>query len=157
MTLPAIGKKIPAFKLKNQNGDLVSSESILGSWTVLYFYPKDDTPGCTVEACEFTDRLPDFKKLSAKVFGISPDSEESHQKFIKKKSLKIDLLADEGNKFCEKVGVWAEKNMYGKKYMGVVRTTFLIDQEGKIAFVWEKVKAEGHAEEVKAKIKELSA
>ncbi len=149
------GSKAPAFSLKNQDDKVTTLGDFGGKWLVLYFYPKDDTPGCTVEACEFTDQLPKFGKVDAQVVGVSPDSPESHRKFIKKKNLKITLLADEGNKVCETYGVWQEKSMYGRKFMGVVRSTFLIDPEGRLAHIFEKVKAEGHAETVRAKIAEL--
>lgn len=153
--MPKIGSKAPAFSLQNENELPRTLADFSGKWLVLYFYPKDDTPGCTVEACEFTDHLPKFGKLDAVVAGVSPDSPKSHQKFIKKKNLKITLLADEDHAVCEKYGVWQEKSMYGKKFMGVVRTTFLIDPSGKIAHIFEKVKAEGHAEEVRLKLAEL--
>lgn len=153
--MPKLGSKAPAFSLKNEKEETKTLADFAGKWLVLYFYPKDDTPGCTVEACEFTDQIPKFGKLDAVVVGVSPDSPKSHQKFIKKKDLKISLLADEDHAICEKYGVWQEKSMYGKKFMGVVRTTFLIDPDGKIAHIFEKVKAEGHAEEVRLKLIEL--
>ena len=155
--MPEIGKKLPAFQLPNEDGEIVSLDSLKGKWVVLYFYPKDDTPGCTVEACEFSDALTQLKKLDAVVYGVSPDSPSSHKKFIAKKGLKISLLADEGSKVSTAYGIWVEKSMYGKKYMGVARTTFLLSPDGKLAHVFEKVKPQGHAEEVRLKLKELKA
>jgi len=153
--MPKAGDKAPAFNLKDQDEDSVGLDEWKGQWLALYFYPKDDTPGCTVEACEFSAGVPKFGKAGATVVGVSPDSPEAHRKFIEKKKLKIRLLSDAGSKVCLKYGVWVEKNMYGKKYMGVARTTFLIDPQGRIAHVFEKVKPEGHAEEVRRKIVEL--
>lgn len=153
--MPAVGDKAPSFTLQDQDGTQASLSEWKGDWLVLYFYPKDDTPGCTVEACEFSASVPRFGKLHAVVVGVSPDSPEAHRKFIEKKKLKIRLLSDAGSKVSGKYGVWVEKNMYGKKYMGVARTTFLIDPEGRVAHVFEKVKPEGHAEEVRRKLVEL--
>jgi peroxiredoxin Q/BCP len=122
---------------------------------VLYFYPTDDTPGCTIEACEFGKQHPSFEKLDAVVLGVSPDDMKSHEKFSKKFDLPFLLLADEGHAVADSYGVWGEKQNFGKTYMGVIRSTFLIDGKGKIARIWRKVKAEGHAEAVLAAIKEL--
>lgn len=149
----AEGKKAPSFKLKDQDGKLISLESLKGSNVVLYFYPKDDTPGCTIEACNFRDEFPKFKKIDAVILGVSPDSVESHKKFAAKFKLPFSLLSDEKKEVCEKYGVWQEKSMYGKKYMGVVRTTFVIDGTGKIKKIFPKVKVEGHNEEVMAALK----
>ncbi len=149
----AEGKKAPSFKLKDQDGKLISLESLKGSNVVLYFYPKDDTPGCTIEACNFRDEFPKFKKIDAVILGVSPDSVESHKKFAAKFKLPFSLLSDEKKEVCEKYGVWQEKSMYGKKYMGVVRTTFVIDGTGKIKKIFPKVKIEGHNEEVMAVLK----
>lgn len=149
----AEGKKAPSFKLKDQDGKLISLESLKGSNVVLYFYPKDDTPGCTIEACNFRDEFPKFKKIDAVILGVSPDSVESHKKFAAKFKLPFSLLSDEKEEVCEKYGVWQEKSMYGKKYMGVVRTTFVIDGTGKIKKIFPKVKIEGHNEEVMAVLK----
>lgn len=140
------GQSFPDFSLTDQNGETVTLESLKGSKTIVYFYPKDDTPGCTVEACEFRDNLPKFK--GAKVIGVSPDSAKSHTKFIGKFSLNFPLLADTDKALCEACGVWVEKSMYGKKYMGVDRTTFLLDENGIVEKVWSKVKPQGHAKEV---------
>ncbi len=156
-TSKTLSGKAPAFSLPNQDGKKVSLKDLLGQWTVLYFYPKDDTPGCTTEACEFTTNWDQFQKLSARVIGVSPDSPESHQKFIAKHKLRIELLSDPEHEVLAKYGAWGEKNNYGKIYEGVLRTTVLIDPQGKIAHVWEKVKAAGHAEAVAAKLAELHA
>lgn len=146
------GDQFPDFKLQDQDSKTHSLQDLKGEKSVLYFYPKDDTPGCTVEACNFRDNLPHFKGI--KVFGVSPDDPKSHGKFIKKFELNFPLLADTDKKLSEAAGVWVEKSMYGKKYMGVERTTFLLDEKGKIAKIWRKVKPEGHAEEVLAAAKE---
>lgn len=148
--MPAVGKKAPAFKVEGSNGEVVSLTVLKGKRVVLYFYPKDDTPGCTIEAQEFRASLKDFEKKNAVVLGVSPDDVKSHCKFIKKFDLNFDLLADTDHSMCEAYGVWVEKSMYGKKYMGVQRATFLIDETGKLAKVWPKVKPEGHAAEVLA-------
>jgi peroxiredoxin Q/BCP len=137
--IPQIGDKAPDFDgLKNLKGKNI----------VLYFYPKDDTPGCTVEACGLRDSFAAIEKLNTVILGVSPDSAKSHDKFINKFQLPFALLADEDKKICQDYGVWVEKSMYGKKYMGVARTTFIIDKNGKIAKVFEKVKPEGHNLEI---------
>jgi peroxiredoxin Q/BCP len=151
-----VGKKAPAFSLQDENGTKVALSGLAGQWVVLYFYPKDDTPGCTVEACEFTSGLPKFDKLDATVLGCSRDTPESHRKFIAKYKLKIKLLSDPDHEVMEKYGAWGEKNNYGKKTMGVIRSTVLIDPAGKVAHHWPTVKAEGHAEQVRAKLAELA-
>ncbi|MGD8922177.1 MAG: thioredoxin-dependent thiol peroxidase [Candidatus Zixiibacteriota bacterium] len=147
-SIPDVGSKAPAFTLENQDGKKVSLKDFEGQWVVLYFYPKDNTPGCTTEACEFTDAMPNFKKLKAVVLGVSPDSVKSHQNFIAKQNLGITLLSDPDHRILEKYGVWQLKKNYGKEYHGVVRTTFLINPNGRIEHIWEKVKARGHAEAV---------
>ena len=152
-----VGKKAPPFSLQDDSGTKVSLSSLAGQWVVLYFYPKDDTPGCTVEACEFTAGLPKFGKLDAAVFGCSRDTPESHRKFIAKYKLKIRLLSDPDHEVMEKYGAWGEKNNYGKKTMGVIRSTVLIDPAGKVAHHWATVKAAGHAEQVREKLTELAA
>ena len=154
MSLIEVGRKAPAFTLPDQDGEKHALKDLAGSPVILFFYPKDDTSGCTKEACQFRDQLPDFKKVKARVFGISPDSVESHRKFVDKHELNFTLLADaardgdENPKICLKYGVWQEKSMYGRKYMGVVRTTYLIGPDGKVAERWDKVKVPGHAEAV---------
>jgi peroxiredoxin Q/BCP len=146
------GDSFPDFSLQDQDSKTYSLADLKGEKSVLYFYPKDDTPGCTVEACNFRDSLPRF--TGVKVFGVSPDDPKSHQKFVKKFDLNFPLLADVGHKLSEAAGVWGEKSMYGKKYMGVDRTTFLLDENGKIAKIWRKVKPEGHADEVLAAVQQ---
>jgi peroxiredoxin Q/BCP len=150
-----IGNRAPPFTLPNQDGERISVKGLEGQWVVLYFYPKDDTPGCTTEACEFTSNLRRFSKLNATVIGVSPDSPESHQKFIKKHKLKLDLLSDPGHQTMERYGAWGEKSMYGRKMMGVIRSTLVIDPSGRIAHHWPKVKAAGHAKAVHEKLAEL--
>jgi peroxiredoxin Q/BCP len=143
-----VGKPAPDFTLQDQNGKSVTLSKLKGSPVVLYFYPKDDTPGCTKEACGFRDESARFKKKKAVVLGVSPDDTKSHAKFAKKFELPFSLLADVGNKICEAYGVWKEKNMYGRKYMGVERTTFVIDGKGIVRQIFPKVKVDGHSEEV---------
>ena len=140
-----VGKKAPAFKLKNQDGKVISLSDLKGKKVVLYFYPKDDTPGCTKEASAFRDEFPKFGGLNAVILGVSPDSLESHQKFIAKYKLPFDLLSDEKKEVVEKYEVWKEKNNYGKKYMGVERTTYLLDENGVITKIFNHVKVEGHS------------
>ncbi|HSE25976.1 MAG TPA: thioredoxin-dependent thiol peroxidase [Pyrinomonadaceae bacterium] len=142
------GTTAPAFKTKDDNGEDVSLKDFKGQKVVLYFYPKDDTPGCTKEACSFRDAYSKFKKHGIKLLGVSPDSEASHQKFITKYKLPFTLLADRDHAIAEAYGVWGEKKFMGRTYMGVLRTTFLIDEKGKIKKVFEKVKPEDHATEV---------
>ena len=153
--LIAEGRKAPAFNLTDQDGGKHRLSAYQGRWVVLYFYPKDDTSGCTKEACQFRDARPDFEKTDAVVLGVSPDDEKSKAKFAAKHDLNFPILADPGAQVCEKYGVWQEKSMYGKKYMGVVRTTYLIDPKGKVARRWDKVKVPGHAEAVLQALGEL--
>ena len=148
--LPQIGAEAPAFTLPSEEGSLVSLADWRGQQVVLYFYPKDSTPGCTLEAQDFSRLATAFAAEDTKVFGISKDSVASHAKFCTKQSLGITLLSDEAGQTCEDYGVWGEKSLYGRKFMGITRATFLIDREGKIAQVWPKVKVKGHAEEVLA-------
>lgn len=152
-----VGKKAPSFTLQDENGSKVALSDLAGQWVAMYFYPKDDTPGCTVEACEFTSGLPKFDKLDAVVLGCSRDTPETHRKFIAKYKLKIKLLSDPEHTVMEKYGAWGEKNNYGKKTMGVIRSTVLIDPAGRVAYHWPSVKAAGHAEQVRAKLAELTA
>ena len=147
-----VGKKAPALTLANQDDKKVKLADYAGKWIVLYFYPKDDTPGCTIEACEFSEGIKDLENLDAVVLGCSPDDAESHRKFIAKHKLKVDLLSDPSHKTMEKYGAWGEKNMYGKIKEGVIRSTVIIDPAGKVAHHWKKVGAKGHAEKVKAKL-----
>ena len=139
------GNPAPDFTLADQDGKTVTLSKLKGTPVVLYFYPKDDTPGCTKEACSFRDSFAAFKKAGATILGVSPDSSASHAKFAKKFTLPFRLLADEGSKVCEAYGVWKEKNMYGKKYMGVERTTYVIDRDGIVRKVFPKVKVDGHS------------
>ncbi|WP_072392725.1 thioredoxin-dependent thiol peroxidase [Hyphomicrobium sp. CS1BSMeth3] len=150
------GDKVPAFKLPTDDGDTVSPADLAGSPAVIYFYPKDDTPGCTTEAKDFTRLAREFRKAGVAVVGISPDSVKKHQKFREKHELDVRLAADEDHSVAEKFGVWIEKSMYGRKYMGVDRATFLIDAKGRIAEAWRKVKVPGHAEEVLEAARRLS-
>lgn len=148
------GKKAPAFSLFNQDGNKISLKDISGKKIVLYFYPKDDTSGCTKEACSFRDAFPKFKKSDAIILGVSPDSVKSHKKFAEKYDLNFDLLADEDKKVVQLYNVWKEKSMYGKKYMGVERTTFIINEKGKIKKIFSKVKVDGHEKEVLEALKD---
>jgi peroxiredoxin Q/BCP len=148
MALIDPGKKAPAFTLNDQHGKTHRLSDYAGRPVVLYFYPKDDTPGCTKETCDFRDNLPKFKKSNAAVFGISILDEASKARFAKKFDVTFPLLADEDHAVAEKYGVWQEKSLYGRKFMGNVRTTYLIDGSGKVAKRWDNVKVDGHAEEV---------
>jgi peroxiredoxin Q/BCP len=143
-----VGDKAPDFSLPSSEGKEVSLKDLRGKKVVLYFYPKDDTSGCTKEACSFSENLGRVKKKGAVIYGVSADSIGSHEKFIDKYSLSFPLLSDERREMIKAYGVWQQKSLYGKKYMGIVRTTFIIDERGKIAHIFEKVKVEGHTEEV---------
>ena len=149
------GSKAPAFTLTADDGTKVRLTDLKGSPVVLYFYPKDDTPGCTREACAFRDQKAALQKLGARVFGISPDDVTSHEKFRDKYDLNFPLLADLDHKIAEKYGAWREKNMYGKKSMGIQRSTYLIDANGKVAKLWKSVKVDGHDEHVLAALTQL--
>ena len=148
--------KAPAFTLKATDGSTVKLSELKGKPVVVYFYPKDDTPGCTREACAFRDRLPELKKLGASVLGISADDVTSHKKFSDKLSLNFPLLADTNHTVAEKFGAWREKNMYGKISLGIQRSTFLIDAEGRVAKVWKKVSVDGHDQQVIDALKSLA-
>ncbi|OGZ44082.1 MAG: hypothetical protein A3J55_00790 [Candidatus Ryanbacteria bacterium RIFCSPHIGHO2_02_FULL_45_17b] len=143
-----LGDMAPAFTLPDQNEKIHTLSDYKGMWVLLYFYPKDDTPGCTKEACGVRDAFPQFKKMSAVVFGVSADSVAKHKKFAEKYTLPFVLLSDENKDIIKKYGVWAKKKFMGREYMGILRTSFLIDPKGKIAKIYEKVKPEQHAEEV---------
>jgi peroxiredoxin Q/BCP len=149
------GDSAPDIKLSTDDGRKATLKSLKGQPLVLYFYPKDDTPGCTTEAKDFSCMIGDFRKAGAAVIGISPDDAESHQKFRRKHALEVQLASDTDKSIAEAFGCWVEKSMYGKTYMGVERSTFLIDKAGKVARVWRKVKVAGHAEEVLAAVKAL--
>ncbi|MFN3653443.1 MAG: thioredoxin-dependent thiol peroxidase [Armatimonadota bacterium] len=152
--MPQIGDLAPDFTLPATDGEPVRLSDLRSRKVVLYFYPKDLTPGCTQEACDFRDRYAELQAAGAVLLGISPDPVKSHQRFTEKHALPFSLLADEGAAVATEYGVWKEKSMYGKTYMGVERTTFLIDEEGRIAQVWPKVKVNGHAEQVLAALRE---
>ncbi|MHB1206619.1 MAG: peroxiredoxin [Rhodospirillaceae bacterium] len=149
-----VGKAAPAFKMPMDDGSTLSLKDLRGKTVVLYFYPKDDTTGCTAEACDFRDRRPDFTALDATVIGVSKDPVKSHQKFKTKYSLNFALASDDSGA-CEAYGVWKEKSMYGRKYMGVERSTFIIDKSGIVRAEWRKVSVPGHAEEVKQALRGL--
>ena len=151
----AEGDKAPSFSLECDGGKKVSLKDFSGKPTVLYFYPKDDTPGCTKEAIDFTASAPALKKLGATVIGVSKDSVASHDKFKKKHKLAVILASDPEGKVLESYGTWVEKSMYGRTYMGIERSTFLIDGKGRLAKIWRKVKVPGHVEAVLAAAKEL--
>ncbi len=152
MALLEVGDKAPAFKTTNQDGEKVSLGDFKGKKVILYFYPKDDTPGCTKEACSFRDGWSKFRKTGVAVLGVSVDDEKSHRRFADKFSLPFPLLADTDKSIVKAYGVWGEKSMYGRKYMGTHRVTYLIDEKGRIAAVWPKVKPDGHADEILASI-----
>ncbi|MGV3616371.1 MAG: thioredoxin-dependent thiol peroxidase [Fimbriimonas sp.] len=142
------GQSFPDFSLSDQDGNIVTLSDLKGKKAVLFFYPKDDTPGCTTEACNFRDALPNFGDVP--VLGISADDAKSHRKFAKKFDLNFRLLVDEGHALSEAVGVWVEKSMYGKQFMGIARTTYVLDEDGIVQTVFRKVKPEDHAQEVRA-------
>ena len=149
------GKKAPDFTAPTDGGKKLKLSDLRGKLVVLYFYPKDDTPGCTTEACGFRDALPDFSKVKAQVIGVSKDIVARHDKFKQKYELPFPLVSDEDGKICEKYGTWVEKSLYGRKYMGIDRATFLIDKTGSVARVWRKVKVSGHVAEVLEAVKAL--
>lgn len=153
--LPAIGSKAPAFSLPADDGGKVTLKGLAGKKVVLYFYPKDDTPGCTTEGIAFSALKKKFDAAGAVVLGVSKDSIEKHCKFRDKHGLTVRLLSDEDGKMLEAYGVWGEKSLYGRKFMGITRTTFLIDGKGVVRQVWPKVKVNGHADEVLAAVKGL--
>jgi len=151
-----VGEKAPQFSLPDQGGRQVSLKDYKGRWVVLYFYPRDNTSGCTLEAIDFTTALKDFEKLGASVLGMSPDSVESHVKFRDRHQLSITLLSDPGHKILDKYGAWGTRKLYGREVKGVIRSTVLINREGKIAHAWSRVKVKGHVDAVKGKLAELS-
>ena len=142
------GKKAPAFKAMNDKGEMRSLKDYEGKKLILYFYPRDNTPGCTKQACSLRDGIKDLKKAGIQVVGVSPDSEESHQKFKDKFELNFELLVDEDKTLAKKYGVWVEKNMYGRKYMGIKRTTFLIDEKGVILKIFKTIDVKEHADQI---------
>jgi len=144
----SIGDTAPSFTLPTDEGGSITLSDLIGKRVIVYFYPKDATPGCTAEACSFRDEKPKFDKKNVVIIGISKDSIKSHQKFKEKEGLNFILASDETGEVCEKYGVWAEKSMYGKKYFGIDRSTFLIDEKGKIAKIWRTVSVPGHVDEI---------
>jgi len=151
----SVGEKAPQFALNDTDGNKVKLSDFKGKKVILYFYPKDLTPGCTVEACAFRDDIGAFKKLGAVVLGVSADSEKTHQKFTTKHNLNFPLLADVNHEVSDAYGAWQEKSMYGRKYWGIARITYIIDEKGKVAKAYEKVKVASHSEEVIAAIKSM--
>jgi thioredoxin-dependent peroxiredoxin len=150
-----VGDKAPDFAVAFDNAQEISTESLQGKHKVIYFYPKDDTPGCTVEAKDFRDHIADFDAANTVIIGVSKDSVKSHDKFKQKFCLPFPLASDEDGTMCEDYGVWVQKSMYGKTYMGIERTTFLIDKNGVIRQIWRKVKVEGHVSDVLSQVKAL--
>lgn len=155
MTQPTIGQTAPQISLPRDGGDVVNLSDFAGKKVVLYFYPKDDTPGCTKEAIGFTENVDAFAALDTVILGVSKDSLKKHDKFVAKHALKIALLSDEEGDVCERYGTWVEKSMYGKTYMGIERATFLIGTDGKIAQVWNKVRVPGHVDAVLEAVRAL--
>jgi len=153
--MPEIGQKAPNFSLPDENGKVVSLDDFKGKKLVLYFYPKDSTPGCTTEARDFTAHKQEFDAAGAVILGASKDSLKRHQNFISKQDLKITLLSDEDGVLCDAYGVWVQKKLYGREYMGIERATFLIDQQGIIRNIWHKVKVKGHVDAVLEAVKAL--
>ena len=152
-----INEKAPEFCLPNQDDVEICSRDLLGKWVVLYFYPRDNTPGCTTEACEFTEAAPDFSELDAIILGVSADSTKKHRNFIEKQNLGITLLSDEDASMMQEYGVWQMKKNYGKEYMGIVRTTFIIDPKGVVKAVFQKVRVKEHVAKVQAELERLQS
>jgi len=150
-----VGDTVPDFCSINQDEEEICFRDIRGRWIVLYFYPKDNTKGCTLEAIDFTDSLDEFNSLDTTILGVSPDSPKRHRNFIEKQGLKITLLADEDKNLANLFGVWRLKRSYGREYMGIVRSTFIISPDGKIAHRWSSVRVKGHVEKVKERLSEL--
>lgn len=152
-----IGTKAPDFTLPDQDGKVISFASKRGKWIIIYFYPKDMTPGCTTEACNFQEHLPEFDTLNTEIIGISKDSVTKHRKFADKYNLRFTLVSDESGELCEAYGVWQEKSLYGKKYMGIVRSTFIINPDGIVQKVFPKVSVKEHYLEVQEALKKLQS
>lgn len=157
MSLPAVGELAPDFELPADDGSTVRLSALRGRPVVLYFYPRDDTPGCTTEACDFRDRQPDWQALDAVVLGVSGDSLKAHTRFRDKYALPFRLLSDPGHEVMDAYGAWGDKVLYGKKTTGVIRSTVVIDRDGRIAAAWPKVRVKGHADEVVAAVQQLPA
>lgn len=155
MNMLNIGDQAPSFTLPGHGGGDVSLADYAGRYVILYFYPKDHTPGCTKQACAFRDAMPDFTGLNAAVIGVSKDSVKKHEAFADQHDLPFPLVSDEGTTLCEEYGVWVEKNMYGKTYMGIERTTFLIAPDGTIAEIWRKLRVAGHVDAVKQRLSDI--
>ena len=153
----SVGSKAPDFTAPANGGKSISLNDFAGKWLVLYFYPKDNTSGCTKQACGFRDNLESLKAIGAEVLGVSPDSAKSHDGFIEKQQLNFDLIADTEKNIAQSYDAWGEKSMYGKKYMGIVRSTYIINPQGEIAAIWQNVKVPGHVDAVKAKLIELQS
>jgi peroxiredoxin Q/BCP len=151
-----VGQQAPEFNLPTDDNESVSLESLKGKKAIFYFYPKDDTPGCTKEACAFRDELDSLTQLGVEVIGVSPDSHSSHDKFRAKYNLNFKLASDEDHSVAESYGAWGEKNMYGKKFMGLIRSTFVIDEEGKIAKTWYNARVKDHVAKVKEFVESMS-
>ena len=149
------GDKAPIFSLPNQDNKMISLEDYLGQWVILYFYPRNGTRGCTTEAKDFTEHTDKFKELGAVVLAISPDSVKSHKRFMEKNRLRIELLSDPDHKILEMYGAWGKKRLYGREYMGIIRSTYIIAPSREIAYIWPKVKVKGHAENVMKKLIKL--
>ena len=154
--LPAFAQPTPSFSATNQDDKSITLSDFQGSWLILYFYPKDNTPGCTTEAIDFSQKQAEWENLNVKVLGVSPDSVKSHFKFIEKHSLTVQLLSDPDHQVADSYGVWALKKFMGKEYMGIIRSTFLIDPAGNLAYIWPSVRVKGHVESVLSKVKELA-
>ena len=152
-----IGNEAPNFTLPTNNNGEISLSSLKGKYVILYFYPKDSTPGCTIESCGFRDALPAFETLNAAIIGLSKCSVTKHDKFVSKYDLNFPLASDEKGSVCEAYGTWGERSLYGKKYMGIERSTFLINPEGEIVAIWRKVKVKGHIEDVKSTLDKIIA
>jgi len=157
MAVLQAGEKAPDFCLQDQDGNEVCLKAFRGKWVVLYFYPRDNTPGCTLEAIQFTAKHEAFKQMNTVILGISPDSMKSHCNFIEKHDLTLQLLSDESHRVLEAYGAWGEKKMAGKSFLGVIRTTCLINPDGKVQQLWQKVKVKGHAEAVLARLNEIQS
>ncbi|NOQ31365.1 MAG: thioredoxin-dependent thiol peroxidase [Helicobacteraceae bacterium] len=150
-----IGKKAPQFCIPNQDDVEICLRDLVGKWIVLYFYPRDNTPGCSTEACEFSENLPEFEDMGAIILGVSADSSKKHRNFIEKKNLEITLLSDESTEMLQSYGVWQQKKLAGREYMGIVRTTLIISPDGEIKELWNKVKVKGHVEDVREKLRSI--
>ncbi|HIJ12009.1 TPA: thioredoxin-dependent thiol peroxidase [Candidatus Woesearchaeota archaeon] len=155
MAIPSVGSTAPSFSLPNQDGKMASLSGYAGKWLVVYFYPRDNTPGCSIEGQAFSTFKEEFTTLNCEIVGVSADSVKSHCSFISKKNLTIDLLSDENKVMCKAYGIWQPKKFMGKEFLGIIRSTFLIDPSGNVAFIWSPVKVKGHVKDVLEKVREL--